>query len=155
MAKKVSAFLDTSALFAGVWSPAGGARMVLKQGEVDLIRLVVSSQVLSELERALRQKAPGSLPDQAVLLERSRASVCPTAEQEIFERCQSLVSRPGDARVVADAWSAGVDYLVTLDKEHLLDHPALASHLPFPVGTPGDFLAWLRSGLLDQIFSAG
>ena len=154
MAKKVSAFLDTSALFAGVWSPAGGARMVLKLGETDLVRLVVSSQVLSELERALRQKAPGSLPDLAVLLERSRISVCPTAGQEIFERCQSL-SHPGDVRVVADAWSAGVDYLITLDKEHLLDRPALASHLPFPVGTPGEFLAWLRSGLLDQIFSAG
>lgn len=155
MAKKVNAFLDTSALFAGVWSAAGGARMVLKLGEADVIRLVVSAQVLEEIELALRQKAPETLPNLAILLERSRVNVCPTGGQEILERCRSLVNHPGDARIIADAWSAGVDYLITLDKEHLLAQPTLTSQLPFPIGTPGDFLAWLRSGLLDRIFSAG
>lgn len=61
MVTRVSAFLDTSALFAGIWSAEGGARMLLKLGETGAIRLLVSSHVLDEIERALRRKAPDTL----------------------------------------------------------------------------------------------
>jgi hypothetical protein len=36
-------FLDTSALFSGIWSETGGARMLLKLGEATAIKLSVSS----------------------------------------------------------------------------------------------------------------
>ena len=49
MPARVRAFLDTNALFAGIWSVEGGARMILKLGEAGAIRLLVSSQVLSML----------------------------------------------------------------------------------------------------------
>lgn len=58
MPPRVSVFLDTSALFAGIWSAEGGARMILKLGEAGAIRLLVSPQVLAEAESALRRKAP-------------------------------------------------------------------------------------------------
>ena len=55
MAARISVFLDTSALFAGIWSSEGGARMILRLGETRAIRLLVSPQVLDEIEGALRR----------------------------------------------------------------------------------------------------
>ena len=42
MPDRVRVFLDTSALFAGIWSASGGARMILKLGEADTIQLLIS-----------------------------------------------------------------------------------------------------------------
>jgi hypothetical protein len=50
------------------------------------------------------------------------------------------------ARVLAEALAVGVDYFVTLDREHLVDNPCTGKLL-FAVGTPGDFLAWVRERL--------
>ena len=50
MPARISVFLDTSALFAGIWSAKGGSRMILKLGEAGVIRLLVSPQVLDEIE---------------------------------------------------------------------------------------------------------
>jgi len=140
-------FLDTSALFAGIWSAQGGARMLLKLGEAGVAELLVSSQVLGEIEEAIRRKAMQLLPALAVLLDRSNVISVPAAPQRLFERCRELVAHPGDARILADAWQAQVDYLVTLDKAHFLDAPALAEGVTFPIGTPGDCLAWIREKL--------
>ena len=57
MPTRVRVFLDTSALFAGIWSVAGGSCMILRLGEAEAIRLLVSLQVLDEIEGALRRKA--------------------------------------------------------------------------------------------------
>jgi hypothetical protein len=56
-----------------------------------------------------------------------------------------LTNHAGDARVVADAAGAKPDYLLTLDKEHLLGNAKLRRQHPFPMGTPGDFLLWFRA----------
>jgi hypothetical protein len=36
---------------------------------------------------------------------------------------------------------------VTLDRKHFLENALLAGSLPFPMGTPGDLLAWLKQRL--------
>lgn len=56
MAERIRAFLDTSALFAAVWSDQGGARMILKLGEAGAVTLRVSPQVIKEAEGALKRK---------------------------------------------------------------------------------------------------
>ena len=48
----------------------------------------------------------------------------------------------GDGRVLADAWQARADFFITLDRQHFLDNEHLRAALPFPLGTPGDFLLW-------------
>jgi len=55
MADQPKVFLDTSALFAGLWSDSGGARQILKLAEAGLVTLAVSPQVLSEIENSLRR----------------------------------------------------------------------------------------------------
>ncbi len=144
MIRKPDLFLDTSALFAGVWSAEGGGQHLLKLGEVDAVQLVVSSQVLVEMERALRKKAPHQLANLAVLLECSGVKVVERPTQSMVETCLHLTGYENDAVVIAAAWSAESDYFVTLDQRHFLGNGPLASALPFPLGTPGDCLAWLR-----------
>jgi len=147
MPARCSVFLDTSALFAGIWSAEGGARLVLRLAEVGAIRLLVSSQVLDEIERALRRKAPETLGLLALLLDRSGIEVVPPPTPKVVQDSQALISHPGDAQMLAAAWAAGVDYFVTLDRKHFLDNQALRAAVPFPIGTPGDFLAWYRGQL--------
>ncbi|MGH7801074.1 MAG: PIN domain-containing protein [Thermodesulfobacteriota bacterium] len=144
MASRISVFLDTSALFAGIWSSEGGARMILRLGEARAIWLQVSPQVLDEIEGVLRRKAPDMLGLLTLLLDRSGIEVVPVPGPEAVEQSRSLTKHVGDAQILAAAWAAGVDYFVTLDRVYFLDNPKIRAAVPFPLGTPGDFLIWYR-----------
>lgn len=142
-------FLDTSALFSGVWSVEGGARYILKLGEAGLVKVLVSSQVLTEIERALQVKVPHKLGQLALLLHESGVEVVPNPPQQTVQDSLHLIGYAADAQVFAAAWAAGVDYFVTLDRQHFLDNESLRGAVPFPIGTPGDFLAWYRNQLSE------
>ena len=150
MADRPKVFLDTSALFAGLWSDLGGARQVLKLAEAGMVTLAVSPQVLSEIENNLRRKAPELLGKLAVLLDRVGLILTPTAPESRYEVSLTLTGHPGDGRVLADAWESGVDFFVTLDRQHFLENESLRASLPFPLGTPGDFLLWYRQNYVEK-----
>ena len=139
-------FLDTSALFAGIWSAEGGARMLLRLGELGVVQLLLSRQVLSEIEQVVRRKAEHHLPVLAVLIDRCRAEVVLDAPAELVQQCLQWIPHLGDAHILADAWFCQADFLVTLDKAHLLPLQSPENNLPLRIGTPGDCLAWLRKG---------
>lgn len=146
MPVKVRVFLDTSALFAGIcWSAEGGARMILKLSEAGAVSLLVSSQVLNEIEGVLRRKAPEALGLLAILLDKSDLEVVSPPPSELIQQIEILTGHSGDALVLAAAWLAEVDYFVTLDRQHFLQNPAVQAATSFPMGTPGDFLAWYRA----------
>src|SRR5436190_17513603 len=138
----VRVFLDTSVLFAGIWSAEGGARMILKLGEARAVRVLVSSPVLQEAENVLRRKAPDLIGLLALLLDRSGAETVAAPLPDFVLECLALTSYPADALVLAAAKMAVADYFVTLDREHFLSNDALKRAMPFPIDTPGDFLAW-------------
>ena len=138
-------FLDTSALFSGIWSAVGGARMLLKLGEARAVNLHVSSQVLTEIENVLRHKAPQSLGALALLLDRSQINVVLQISEDQLAIGRSLVSYAPDALVLAAAWESGLDYFVTLDRKHFLNNQQLHEMAPFKIGTPGDCLTWYRN----------
>ena len=150
MAGKVRVFLDTSALFAGIWSEQGGARMLLKLGEMEVIRLLVSPQVIAEIDAVLRRKAPHLLGLLALLLDEANVEILTQPSEEARKRASGLVTHPGDALVLAAALDARPDYFVTLDRAHFLDNDRLTQAVPFPVGTPGDFLAWWRTEAVGE-----
>src|SRR4030067_2899168 len=90
MSPTTRAFLDTSALFAAIWSEEGGGRMLLRLGEAGAVQIVVSRQVLAGLERALRSKAPHPLGSLAVLLDRIHVEVAPGPSREGLRPCEPL-----------------------------------------------------------------
>jgi len=148
MARRVEVFLDTSALFAGIWSVSGGAHLILKLSEVRSLEVWVSPQVLRELDWALRAKAPEVVGDVAHLLDTARVRVTEPGSEAQVDAYLALVGHPGDAQVIADAAGAARDYFVTLDRKHFLDNEDLRTALSFPIGTPGDFLEWFRGRLI-------
>lgn len=54
-------FLDSSALFAGIVSSGGTARVLLLLAEAGLVTVTVSEQVVAETERAAARKVPQAL----------------------------------------------------------------------------------------------
>jgi predicted nucleic acid-binding protein len=141
-------FLDTSVLFAAVWSESGGSRLILKLGEAGAVALWVGPTVLQEAEAVLRRKSPESRPHMALLLDRAQVQVGTEAGTEALAQARSTVDHLPDARVLAEAVEIGVNYFVSLDQKHLVGNPR-TEHLSFPVGTPGDFLEWYRQHLIE------
>lgn len=146
----IRVFLDTSALFAATASIVGGAYRILQMSEAQFVQVLVSPEVLQEIEGVLRRKAPANLGILAALLHRSRAEVVPVASVGIAQRSHDLIGYLADAQVLAAAWDSSVDYFVTLDRQHFLNNAELRSVMPFPIGTPGDFLAWFRERMLSE-----
>ncbi len=148
MEAKTQAFLDTSVLFAAVWSESGGSRLILKLGEAGAVSLWVGPSVLREAEGVLKRKAPESRPHMALLLDRAQVQVGPEAGTEAMALARTAVDYVPDAQVLAEALEKGVDSFVSLDREHLVGNPRTET-LPFAVGTPGEFLEWYRQQLRE------
>jgi predicted nucleic acid-binding protein len=138
-------FLDSSAVFAAIVSTTGGARQILRLGEVGQARLLVSGAVLSEVERTLREKLPEQLATLALWLDAARVTVAVAPRRVAVTRLRNWLSYAPDALVLAAAVSAEVDFFVTLDRKHFLSNAPLRAALLFPLGTPGDYLAWHRA----------
>ena len=148
MAAEPRVFLDTSVLFAAVLSETGGSRLILKLGESGAVGLWVGSRVLEEAEAVLARKASESKAIFALLLDQAKVSVGPSPDQAALSQASAVVGYPPDAHILGEALVAEVDYLVSLDRKHLVGN-SRASELPFPIGAPGDFLAWFREHLQE------
>jgi predicted nucleic acid-binding protein len=138
-------FLDTSVLFAAVLSERGGARELLNLGEAGSLCLVIGPRVVQESDAVISRKAPASKALFAVLLDRAGIEIGPRPDAQALARAGQIISYAPDAHVLAEAIVAQADYFVTLDRQHFA-HGAFTI-LPFPIGTPGDCLAWLRARL--------
>ncbi|MGC9523523.1 MAG: PIN domain-containing protein [Anaerolineae bacterium] len=141
-------FLDTSVLFSAVYSATGGARQILKLGEARAVSLWVGPWTLQEAEAVIERKVPRSKAYFALLLDQAGVQVGTEASEQDVAKALAVVAYRPDARVLAEALAAGVDYLVTFDREHLLTNPE-TQVLPFLLGTAGDFLEWYRQRLID------
>ena len=145
---KPRVFLDTSALIAGLVSPRGASNLILSLAEAGVITLVVSEEVLIEAERNLRARLPKAIPEyQRFLATCPIERAGPPTGAEVAAAAEII--HPKDAPILAAAMALRVDYLVTLDRKHFLDDPEVAHRSGLRIGTPGDFLAWLRARL-DQ-----
>lgn len=147
MRTETRVFLESSVLFAAVHSESGGARLILKLGEAGAIALWVGPYVLQETDAVLDRKSPGSKARFALLLDRARVRVGPPSDAVALAQATAVIDYLPDAQILAEALASGVDYLVSLDRQHFVGNPRAAS-LPFPIGTPGDFLAWYRRRLV-------
>lgn len=145
---KPRVFLDTSVLFSGVYSESGGSRLILKLGEAGMISLWVGPWVLREIDEVLGRKSPKSKAFFALLLDRAQIQVGEEGNNDKLEQALQVVNYLPDARVLAEALIIKADYLVTFDREHLLDNRQVG-RLPFLIGTAGDFLGWFRERLVE------
>jgi len=107
-------------LFAAALSPTGASRELLRESIRGNVALVLSNFVLAEAERNLMLKRPDALAD-------------PTSE-EVAEAATYTVLK--DAPIVAAARKANVDYLVSLDRKHLVSVAEVAQRSGLTVVLP-------------------
>lgn len=143
--KRWRVFLDTSALIAGVVSPTGAAREVLRLAEANVIELVMSRQVLAEADRNLAAKLPALLDDYHLLLRQLAPVIVEDPSHAAAQEAARVIHR-NDAPILAAARIAAVDYLVTWNTRDFLTE-RVRNWASFPVLTPGEFLRTFRDAL--------
>ena len=60
-----------------------------------------------------------------------------------------IIAHRADVAIVVAAMQVKTDYLVTLNRRHFIDDPAVADRSKLRIGTPGDTLAWARRYLTE------
>ena len=141
-AERWKVFLDTSALIAGIVSPTGSAREVLRLCEAGAVELLVSRQVLTEADRNLSAKLPALVPDYRHLMQRMSPTLVEDPTQEEVAQAVRVIHHK-DAPILAAAISAEVDYLITWNTKHFHKLP-VARAVRFRIATPGEFLEEFR-----------
>ena len=145
--KKVSIFLDSSALIAGVISENGAAHVLLQLGETEDVSLKISELVFNETTRSIGRKSPENLKNVQKEIEKARIFILQDPSHEEIQANLYLMEDPDDVPILLAAIKAKVDYLATHDHKHFLNDPKIAEKAGLKIGTPGDVLAWIRENL--------
>ena len=134
-------FLDASCWVAAAGSTTGGSALILKMASAGIIHLVVTQTILQEAERNIQKNFPepaiiqyyqslGELPLE--ILERS------TFEEEA--RWEHIIVEK-DRHVLAAAYKGQVDFLVSLDRKHILS-TLVRENFSVPVMDTREFLQY-------------
>lgn len=140
-------FFDSSALIAGIISAEGAARALLLLAEDEKIQIVVSEQVIAEVERNIARKAPKAVPLTRELILSTKIQIFRDPSLEEILNCQDWISHPADVPILVAAVQAQVDFLATLNTKYFIDDLEVARRSGLRIGTPGDALAWVREQL--------
>jgi predicted nucleic acid-binding protein len=115
-----SVFLDSSVLYAAVFSATGPARRLLLKGFAGSITLSISDLVLAETQRNLTKNAPSALPYFTIIADLLAPSVTRPTKADVLKAAQIVHFK--DAAIVAAAAKSNAEYLATHDVKHLVNH---------------------------------
>jgi predicted nucleic acid-binding protein len=113
-------FLDSSVLYAAVFSATGPARRLLLSGLAGSITLAISDLVLEETKRNLTKNVPAALPSFHLLADLLSPGITNPSKADVFKAARIVHSK--DAPIVAAAATAKAEYLATHDVKHLVTH---------------------------------
>lgn len=134
-------FLNASVVLAGMRSPQGGSALVLKWIKKRKIRGLISEIILEEIKRNA-PKIKLDIRQTEKTLE--KIFPCPKPAPSIISVANqsSNVIDVGDAHVLASCQELKPDFLVTLDKKHLL---ILKEKIKWiKIVTPGELIEILK-----------
>lgn len=139
----IRVFVDASVLFAACYSAAGASREIVRLAIQGELTLVISDVVQEEARRNLAAKAPKALPLLEQLLELVPFEIVQATKQEVLTA--RVYTELKDAPIVAAAIQAQTDYLVSLDRVHLVEVPEVAKQSGIAIILPGDLLQIIRA----------
>jgi predicted nucleic acid-binding protein len=148
---KINVFLDSSALFSGIFSSQGAARVLLLLAEDEKILITISEQVVTEVERNVARKIPEILPLAREMILVSHIRIVSDPQTEEVNQHQDWINHSADVPILLAAACARVDFLVTLNTKHFLEDPEVSRRTGLRIGTPGDALAWVRGKMSEGI----
>ena len=134
-------FFDASVLVAGAHSPQGGSALLLSACRAKGFRARATSAVLLECLHTLDEFPEASQNRfQYWLMEIDWEFVSVPSEGTIA-RYEEIID-PKDAHVLAAAVESGSDFLLTLDRRHILASADAVrqAHLQIAILRPGDFI---------------
>lgn len=136
-------FLDANVFFAAVASRSGGSYFILGLAKREKIEAITVAHALAEAERNIERKLGRAAllrHHENLLAIRPRIQSLAGFPRALEERFKSVVPEK-DLPILLGAFMSGAEFLVTLDRKHLLDNPKLRlTPLPFVMVTPGSFL---------------
>lgn len=145
---KPRVFLDSNVIFSGLYSPRGAPGIILELFIKGAINVVVSQQVLDEVIRTVKEKAPGALPALSRLLFSAPPEV--NADPKLAEIKRWTVELSlADAAILAAAVQTQPDYFITGDN-HFIAKASMAEEAGLRIVTPAQFLKFLESGKTQQ-----
>jgi predicted nucleic acid-binding protein len=147
-------FLDTSLIIAATLSenPDSPGRRLFKMGEVGLVDLRISRDVIRECEGVLCRLVGADYQGfQAILAESlvlANVAVAADPHTSTVQTCAQITTYLPDGRVLAAAIEQDCEVLVAYDKEHLLKNPKIGPpNTRLVVMSGGEALEWA----IDQI----
>jgi len=138
----IRAFIDASVLFAASLSPAGASREIIRQAVRGEVTLVDSKLVYEEAEKNLADKAPEALPALHQFLDTVPFETVRPSKRQVLQAAQYSALK--DAPIVAAAKRAQVDYLVSLDRRHLVGVKEVAQRSGLKIVLPSELLEKIR-----------
>ena len=135
-------FLDASVLFSAAYSKTGASRELIRLGIRGEVKLVISDLVYREARRNLETKAPEAASELDVFRQEGSFETVKPSNEEVQVAMKYTAAK--DAPVVAAAKTAQVDYLVSLDRSHLVGVSSVEEGSGLNVVLPGDLLKSLR-----------
>jgi predicted nucleic acid-binding protein len=135
-------FFDTSVYIAALLSEEGAARELLRLVEGGAIQMVVSEEVIVEVDRVLSGKFPGRI-QQSRELWRSLAPEMAPNPTKAARRLFSGILKKGDARILCSAHLAKVSAFITWNTRDFMVEKVVSS-VDFPIVVPADGLKLFR-----------
>lgn len=127
-------------------------RQLLSWGEAGLLDMRLSRDVIREVERIVRRSGDDLVASFAVILDRAGFAVTADPNAETVAWCEELTGYLPDARIVAAAHESNSEFLLTYDRQHLLENPLLGPpDMRCRVCTPENCLEAITTRLRDSI----
>lgn len=141
---RLRVFIDSSVLFAAMYSASGMARDLIRLGLQGQVQLIVSPDVLEETIRNLTRKAPEKVEAYQSLLELLQLEITADPAVELVKSVETYVVAK-DAPIVAAAIQAAPDYLVTYDRKHLIEPPEVSQQSSLTIVTPAEVVRAIKN----------
>ncbi len=111
--------LNASVILAGLSSPNGGSGKILFWCKQNKIAGIASEVIVDE---ALRNASRIKFSKEEVYssIKKIFRNICRPPKINLVNKFKAVVIDPGDAHVLASAQEENADFLVTLDKKHIL-----------------------------------
>ena len=142
--KKINIFLDSSVMLAGLASTTGASAEILRLAEILVVKITICNLVFEEVERNIKNKLPSLLP----LFYTAIDVLNPKTMQDeikLNKKFVHLFPKESDQIIIQTALKSKSDYVITLDKKHLLQ-PEVIKEFSMSIVSPSDFLKKFRQG---------
>lgn len=130
-------YLDASVIIAGILSPNGGSAKIIELSSLGIFICLTSQTVIEEIEEHTLKINKGKQEIQKYIV----SSNILVREKILLSEIEKIKKiDTDDAHLIVGAKLTKCDFLVTLDKKHLLKPDIKKYFKPLKIVTPGELL---------------